>query len=58
MKRDLTSHEFLEDALTRLLSEKRFKQDDLITVLAGNFGSDNGASYVEISTAKNLLERK
>jgi pyruvate kinase len=58
MKRDLTSHEFLEDALTRLLSEKRFKQDDLITVLAGNFGSDNGASYVEISTAKNLLQRK
>jgi pyruvate kinase len=58
MKRDLTSHEFLEDALTRLLSEKRFKENDLITVLAGNFGSDNGASYVEISTAKNLLERK
>ncbi len=58
MKRDLTSHEFLEDALTRLLSENRFKENDLITVLAGNFGSDNGASYVEISTAKNLLERK
>ncbi len=58
MKRDLSSHEFLDDALTRLLSEKRFQQDDLITVLAGNFGSDNGASYVEISTAKNLLQRK
>ena len=37
--------------------EKTFKKDSLITVLAGNFGSDNGASYVEISTAKNLLKR-
>jgi len=58
MKRDLTSHEFLDAALTRLLSENRFNEDSLITVLAGNFGSDNGASYVEISTAKNLLKRK
>jgi len=58
MTPDLTSHEFLDAALTRLLSENRFKEDSLITVLAGNFGSDNGASYVEISTAKNLLKRK
>ncbi len=58
MKPDLTSHEFLDTALTQLLSENRFKEDSLITVLAGNFGSNNGASYVEISTAKNLLKRK
>ncbi len=58
MRRDLTSHEFLKTALTHLLSENRFKKDDLITVLAGNFGSNTGASYVEISTAKNLLKRK
>jgi pyruvate kinase len=58
MKPDLTSHEFLDTALTHLLSENRFKEDSLITVLAGNFGSNNGASYVEISTAKNLLKRK
>ena len=58
MKPDLSSHEFLKTALNRLLAENRFKKDDLITVLAGNFGSNNGASYVEISTAKNLLKRK
>ena len=29
-----------------------------ITVLAGNFGSAYGASYVEISTVNNLLNRK
>ena len=54
---DLTSHEFLNRSLCRLIKNKRFKKDDLITILAGNFGSDNGASYIEISTARNLLKR-
>jgi pyruvate kinase len=58
MERDLTSHLFLQNALTRLLEKKEFTENCLITVLAGNFGSDCGASYVEISTAKNLLKRK
>ena len=58
MQSDLTTHEFLEAALTRLMAENHFGLDSLITVLAGNFGSEAGASYVEISTAKNLLEKK
>jgi pyruvate kinase len=58
MERDLTSHLFLQTALTRLLEEKEFTENCMITVLAGNFGSDYGASYVEISTAKNLLKRR
>ena len=58
MERDLTSHLFLQTALSRLLEKKEFTENCLITVLAGNFGSDYGASYVEISTAKNLLKRK
>ncbi len=58
MEPDLTSHLFLQNALTRLLEKKEFTENCLITVLAGNFGSDYGASYVEISTAKNLLKRK
>jgi pyruvate kinase len=58
MQSDLTTHEFLEAALTRLMTENHFGLDSLITVLAGNFGSEAGASYVEISTAKNLLEKK
>jgi len=57
MKQDLTSHQFLNVALTRLLNEGHFKEDSLITVLAGHFGSDFGASYVEISTGKNMLRR-
>ena len=58
MQRDLSTHEFLETALNKLMDEKRITEDSLITVLAGNFGSDYGASYVEISTARNLLKRK
>ncbi len=58
MERDLTSHEFLHTALNRLLKDGSLTEESLITVLAGNFGSDNGASYVEISLVKNLLERR
>ncbi len=58
MKTDLTSHEFLRTALTRLLRESRFSGDSLVTVLAGNFGSDYGASYIEINSAENMLKRK
>ncbi len=58
METDLTTHQFLQSALTHLLKENAFTEDCLITVLAGNFGSDYGASYVEISTAKNLFKRR
>lgn len=55
---DLTSNEFIKKALTGLIKEKHFTKDCLITVLAGHYGSDSGASYVEISTADNMLQRK
>ena len=32
------------------------KEDDIIVVLAGNFGKSLGASYIEISSIKNLME--
>jgi pyruvate kinase len=58
MQSDLSSHEFLRIALTKLLEEERITLDSLLVVLAGNFGVENGASYVEISTTENLLGRK
>ena len=58
MPPEISSHEFLRTALSELLAKKYFDMESLITVLAGNFGSAYGASYVEISTAGNLLERK
>ncbi len=54
---DLTTHEFLKTTLTRLMSEGYFTEECLITVLAGHFGAESGASYVEISTAQNMLKR-
>jgi pyruvate kinase len=57
IQQDLTSHEFLRRSLTSLIGEGRFDEESLITVLAGHFGSDNGASYIEISSARNMLQR-
>jgi pyruvate kinase len=58
MERDLSSHEFLHRSLSRLCRQNLLADTDLVTVLAGNFGSAYGASYVEISTAGNLMNRK
>lgn len=58
MPQEISSHEFLTTALTRLINEKKIDGDDLITVLAGHFGSEHGASYIEISTARSLIEKK
>jgi pyruvate kinase len=50
------SHDFLHTALPRLVSEGYFSEESLITILAGHFGSECGASYIEISSAKNMLK--
>ena len=52
---DLNTHEFLHAALTRLIAEGYTSEDKLITVLAGNYGSECGATFIEISTPKNML---
>ena len=57
IQQDLTSHQFLNTALTRLVAEGYFSEESLITVLAGHFGAECGASYIEISFAKNMLKR-
>lgn len=54
---DITSIEPLKNSICRLIKDKCFVDDDLIIVLAGNFGAQQGASYIEISTAKNLKEK-
>jgi pyruvate kinase len=46
----------LRKAICRLIDNNRFKPDDLIIVLAGHFGAKQGASYIEISTAGNLMQ--
>jgi pyruvate kinase len=54
---DLSTHEFLHTSLTRLMAEGYFSEESLITVLAGHFGSECGATYIEISSARNMLNR-
>ena len=54
---DVTSSEPLKQSICRLVEERRFEDNDLIIVLAGSFGSQQGASYIEISSAKNLKEK-
>ncbi len=46
---------FIKATLSRLIERDEITQDDLIVVLAGNFGKRAGPSFVEISTAKNML---
>ncbi len=54
---DITSSEPLSQSICRLISDKYFSDDDLIIVLAGSFGAKHGASYIEVSSAKNLKEK-
>ncbi|MFP4604217.1 MAG: pyruvate kinase [Bacteroidales bacterium] len=50
-----TSHEFLLYAINRFQENHSFEDNDLLVVLAGNFGRGYGASYIEIGTIKNLV---
>ncbi len=50
-----TSHEFLSEALTTLIDKYTFTKNDLLVIVAGNFGRSYGVSYTEIGTIENLL---
>ncbi|MEE4240987.1 MAG: pyruvate kinase, partial [Desulfopila sp.] len=54
---DITSARPLQGAICRLINDRYFADDDLIIVLAGNFGPHQGASYIEISSAANLKKK-
>jgi len=49
-----SNDEFISDAIDALLERKRVKKDDLIVILAGNFGPTSGASFIEVSTVENM----
>lgn len=48
---------FTRAALGGLLQNESIKSKDTVTVIAGNFGRPTGASYLEIATVENLLDR-
>ena len=47
--------EFVSEALILLKDRFKLNNEDLVVVIAGNFGSENGASFIEISEIKSLI---
>ena len=55
MEPQKTSHEFIKQAINQLIKKETFNLENTIGVIAGNFGRAGGASYIEISSIKNIL---
>ncbi len=53
--KELSIKGFTHISLTRLVDKGELNHDDLVAIVAGNFGKKIGPSYLEISTVKNLL---
>jgi len=49
------SRDFVHRALTSHLKSGALRKDDLVVVIAGNFGDSYGASFIEISPVRLLL---
>ncbi|RLD84569.1 MAG: pyruvate kinase [Bacteroidetes bacterium] len=49
--------EFYHILSSVLMNEGKIQPEDLLAVVAGNFGPGNGASFMEVSTADNLSKR-
>lgn len=47
---------FLKSAILFLVEQQILNQDDLVVVVGGSFGTANGASFIEISSVKNLID--
>jgi len=52
---ETSKREFKKATLSRLINKGELQPEDLVAVMAGNFGKKSGPSYVEISTASNML---
>jgi pyruvate kinase len=48
---------FLNDAISRLVEDKKISLEDMVIVIGGSFGRGNGASFMEVSEVKNLMAR-
>lgn len=57
MKPRKSVSDFITSSLNILIEANDIKTDDLAVVIAGNFGIKHGASFIEITTAQNLLNR-
>lgn len=46
---------FIKQALNNLIHKKTFRKENLVTIIAGNYGRAAGVSYVKVATVENLL---
>ncbi len=51
------TEEFLHKAVSILINKRKIDIDDLLVILAGNFGPGIGATHIEVSSADNLIKR-
>ena len=51
---DITSTGPLRKSICQLIGDNKFHDEDMIIVLGGSFGTAQGTSYIEISTAANF----
>ena len=58
MERQSNSHDFLQAALRQLITENKLTEEDIVVVIAGNFGFHHGASYIEAGKIENLLKKE
>jgi pyruvate kinase len=50
-----TKDDFIKSSVKRLLKDKCFNRKDMIGVIGGSFGPSAGATFMEISTAINMI---
>lgn len=54
MQRCKNSTEFIRQSVRQILKGDHVKDEDTMVIVAGNFGPQHGASFIEISTTENL----
>jgi len=55
MEKPRTHEMFVKHALNNLIHKKAFKKDNLVTIIAGNYGRAAGVTYIKLTTVSNLL---
>ena len=52
-----TPNGFIQESLLYLAEKKLVDKEDTVIILGGNYGISHGASFIEISSIDNLLQR-
>ncbi|MBN2881301.1 pyruvate kinase [Candidatus Woesearchaeota archaeon] len=57
MEPQKTNDKFVENSLKSLVDRSKLTEEDMVLILAGSFGANHGASFIEISTVKSILNQ-